>query len=56
MEKRISRLECRIRDLVGREFPSCVVITQRDPRGATVRLSPPSRQGRVEDYGLCVLA
>lgn len=55
--KRIENAEKRIADLLKIMFPGTGFIAQRDPRGATIKLNPPS--GATNDWGregLCVLA
>lgn len=56
-ERKRERCEARIVAVVKASFPGTVAVFQGDPRGATVKLLPPS--GATNDWGregLCVLA
>ena len=56
-DRQIERIEAKLDSECASLFPGTVVKTQRDPRGATVKLLPPS--GATNDWGregLCVLA
>jgi hypothetical protein len=54
---RLDAIETRIETRTREYFPGTSALTERDPRGATVKLLPPS--GATNDWGqtgLCVLA